>query len=51
LVPVRFSSGRVEPIPHDGSAMLKGLALAEALAVVPPATDRRGQARLLPLPG
>lgn len=50
LVPVRYRSGRVEPMPHDGSAMLKGLVLAEALAVVPPAADRRACAGLLPLP-
>ena len=51
LVPVRLGSGRVEPISHDGSAMLKGLALADALAVVPPGTARGGEVRLLPLPG
>lgn len=50
LVPVRLRSGRVEPLPLDGSAMLAGLAAAEALAVVPPASSSDRQIRLLPLP-
>lgn len=37
LVPVAVSARRwARPLPHAGSAMLRGLALANALAVVPP---------------
>ncbi|MEU9861200.1 molybdopterin molybdotransferase MoeA [Streptomyces sp. NPDC047971] len=36
VVPVRLSAGTAVPLPFDGPAMLRGLALADALAVVPP---------------
>ncbi|MFB6890136.1 molybdopterin molybdotransferase MoeA [Kitasatospora sp. NPDC056327] len=36
LLPVRRTARGVVQLPHDGPAMLRGLARAEALAVVPP---------------
>ncbi|MGG2464338.1 molybdopterin molybdotransferase MoeA [Streptomyces sp. RGM 3693] len=36
LLPVRLAEGAVVPIAFDGPAMLRGLALADGLAVVPP---------------
>jgi molybdopterin molybdotransferase len=51
LTPVSLDAGQLEPIRYDGSAMLRGLALADALAVVPPASDPQARAELLPLPG
>ncbi|MEU9856194.1 molybdopterin molybdotransferase MoeA [Streptomyces sp. NPDC047974] len=36
LLPVRRPTHRVEPLPFDGAAMLRGLAFADGLAVVPP---------------
>ncbi|MFF2809162.1 molybdopterin molybdotransferase MoeA [Streptomyces sp. NPDC058000] len=36
LLPVRLAEGAAEPIAFDGPAMLRGLALADGLAVVPP---------------
>lgn len=36
LLPVAFTGGGAVPIGFDGPAMLRGLALADALAVVPP---------------
>jgi molybdopterin molybdotransferase len=35
LVPVRLDGLRAEPTRHTGSGMLRGAALADALAVVP----------------
>ncbi|MGC4999869.1 molybdopterin molybdotransferase MoeA [Streptomyces sp. DT195] len=51
LLPVRRSGTGVAPLPYDGPAMLRGLALADALAVVPPGGTAAGEAvELLPLP-
>ncbi|MEW2133894.1 molybdopterin molybdotransferase MoeA [Streptomyces sp. NPDC005435] len=36
LLPVRRAGTEVAPLPYDGPAMLRGLALADGLAVVPP---------------
>ncbi|MFD8012109.1 molybdopterin-binding protein, partial [Streptomyces sp. NPDC059762] len=36
LLPVRRLTHEVAPLPFDGSAMLRGLAFADGLAVVPP---------------
>jgi molybdopterin molybdotransferase len=47
LVPVRLRGGEAVEVAHAGSAMLRGLAVADALAVVPPA----GPTLLHPLPG
>jgi molybdopterin molybdotransferase len=47
LLPVQVRDGVARGIAHGGSAMLRGLALADALAVVPPAA---GEVFLLPLP-
>ena len=54
LVPVRLSASGVSAVPHAGSAMLRGVALADAIAVVPPgprAPDAPVGVGLLPLPG
>ncbi|MEU7132800.1 molybdopterin molybdotransferase MoeA [Streptomyces sp. NPDC046261] len=52
LVPVaREDGGRVRPLRFHGPAMLRGLAAADALAVVPPGgTGRGGEVELLCLP-
>ncbi|MFF0712492.1 molybdopterin molybdotransferase MoeA [Streptomyces bauhiniae] len=51
LLPVRAAGTGVAPLPYDGPAMLRGLALADALAVVPPGGAAAGDAvELLPLP-
>lgn len=47
LVPVRVRNGVVTEVAHAGSAMLRGLAVADALAVVDPS----GTTLLHPLPG
>lgn len=47
LVPVRVRGEAVAELPHTGSAMLRGLATADAIAVVNPS----GNVRLHPLPG
>lgn len=39
LVPVAAHGGRVAACEHAGSAMLRGAALADGLAVIPPRTD------------
>ncbi|MFG2821898.1 molybdopterin molybdotransferase MoeA [Kitasatospora sp. NPDC048365] len=50
LVPVVRRTDGAVPLPFDGPAMLRGLALAEALAVVPPGgVPSGGRAELLPL--
>ncbi|GAA4857752.1 hypothetical protein GCM10023235_39290 [Kitasatospora terrestris] len=50
LVPVVRRTDGAVPLPFDGPAMLRGLALAEALAVVPPGgVPAGGRAELLPL--
>ncbi|MBO1415029.1 molybdopterin molybdotransferase MoeA [Streptomyces sp. FH025] len=43
LQPVRRTAGGVVPIAFDGPAMLRGLARAEALAVVPPGGAAAGE--------
>ncbi|WP_079177083.1 molybdopterin molybdotransferase MoeA [Streptomyces sp. MUSC 14] len=51
LLPVFTSGQEVTPLPFDGPAMLRGLALAGALAVVPPGGVRAGAAvEVLELP-
>ncbi|WP_081952018.1 molybdopterin molybdotransferase MoeA [Kitasatospora phosalacinea] len=51
LQPVRRSAAGLVPLPHDGPAMLRGLARAEALAVVPPGGLAAGEyAEVLALP-
>lgn len=51
LVPVRRDGLRVRPVGHAGPAMLRGAALADALAVVPPGADLAAgtEVELLPL--
>lgn len=49
LVPVRLRNGTAEPVGHAGSAMLRGVAMADALAVVEPGPATAITARLLPL--
>ncbi len=54
LVPVRLDGDAVVPTGGDGSAMLRGLATADAMAVVAPADEtasRSRTVRLLDLPG
>ncbi|MGA5817009.1 molybdopterin molybdotransferase MoeA [Kitasatospora sp. NPDC094028] len=43
LLPVRRTAEGVRPLAFDGPAMLRGLALAEALAVVPPGGVAAGE--------
>ncbi|MEV5237693.1 molybdopterin-binding protein [Streptomyces cinnamoneus] len=52
LVPVAYEGGgRVRPLRFHGPAMLRGIASADALAVVPPGgVEHGGQAELLGLP-
>jgi molybdopterin molybdotransferase len=50
LVPVRVRDG-VEPVGHAGSAMLRGAASADAIAIAPPATGTAQPVLLHPLPG
>ncbi|GAB3705301.1 molybdopterin molybdotransferase MoeA [Nocardiopsis oceani] len=50
LVAVRLSQGRAEPVGHDRPGSLRGAALAEAYAVVPPGWSG-GEVELLHLPG
>ncbi|MFE9251973.1 molybdopterin-binding protein [Streptomyces sp. NPDC007088] len=51
LLPVRLRFGRAEVLRFNGPAMLRGIARAEALAVVPPGGVREGeQLDLLELP-
>ncbi|MEU4193280.1 molybdopterin molybdotransferase MoeA [Kribbella sp. NPDC026611] len=49
LVPVRFTDQGAVPVGHGGAAMLRGPALADALAVVDPGPAEAIAARLLPL--
>ncbi|MCT6781381.1 molybdopterin molybdotransferase MoeA [Streptomyces sp. CS7] len=42
LLPVRRTGRAVAPLPFDGPAMLRGLALADGLAVVPPGGAETG---------
>ncbi|WP_055589880.1 molybdopterin molybdotransferase MoeA [Peterkaempfera griseoplana] len=52
LLPVRLSEGGAEPLAFDGPAMLRGLALADGLAVVPPGGLPAGAVvELLEVPG
>ncbi|MFI7298105.1 molybdopterin molybdotransferase MoeA [Streptomyces sp. NPDC050121] len=51
LVPVVLRGDHVVPLHYNGPAMLRGIAAADALAVVPPGGARAGQeAELLDLP-
>ncbi|MFJ5230281.1 molybdopterin molybdotransferase MoeA [Kitasatospora sp. NPDC088391] len=51
LHPVRRTAAGLAPLPHDGPAMLRGLARAEGLAVVPPGGLAAGErAEVLALP-
>jgi molybdopterin molybdotransferase len=50
LVPVRLEAGRAQPVRHTGSGMLRGAALADALAVVPPGRDLPAGAAVEVLP-
>ncbi|MFC9288727.1 molybdopterin molybdotransferase MoeA [Streptomyces sp. NPDC057052] len=51
LVPVALRGDHVVPLHYNGPAMLRGIAAADALAVVPPGGARAGQeAELLDLP-
>ena len=51
LHPVRRTPAGLAALPHDGPAMLRGLARADALAVVPPGGLTAGErVELLPLP-
>ncbi|NOL43051.1 molybdopterin molybdotransferase MoeA [Kribbella sandramycini] len=49
LVPVRVTDQGAVPVGHAGSAMLRGAAAADALAVVDPGPAQAIAARLLPL--
>ncbi|MHA6631312.1 molybdopterin molybdotransferase MoeA [Pseudonocardia sichuanensis] len=49
LVPVQVRPGGVETVGHGGAAMLRGAAVADALAVVDPGPAAAIAARLLPL--
>ncbi|MEU4291910.1 molybdopterin molybdotransferase MoeA [Kribbella sp. NPDC026596] len=49
LVPVRLTRQGAVPVGHGGSAMLRGAAAADALAVVDPGPSEAIAARLLPL--
>ncbi|MFD4318250.1 molybdopterin molybdotransferase MoeA [Streptomyces sp. NPDC058548] len=52
LLPVRRIAGEAAPLPFDGPAMLRGLALADGLAVVPPGgVAAGGDVEVLPVPG
>jgi molybdopterin molybdotransferase len=51
LVPVRLTDGVATAMQHAGSAMLRGVALAGAIAVVPPGQAPPTTVLLLPLPG
>jgi molybdopterin molybdotransferase len=51
LVPVVLRGDHAVPLHYNGPAMLRGVAAADALAVVPPGGTRAGQeAELLDLP-
>jgi molybdopterin molybdotransferase len=49
LIPVRLTPQGAVPVGHGGSAMLRGAAAADALAVVDPGPAEAIAARLLPL--
>lgn len=51
LLPVRLTEDGAVPVAYDGPAMLRGLATADALAVIPPGGLAAGAgAELLPVP-
>ncbi|WP_017584113.1 molybdopterin molybdotransferase MoeA [Nocardiopsis valliformis] len=50
LVAVRLREGRAQAVGHDRPGSLRGAALAEAYAVVPPGWDGAGEVELLRLP-
>ena len=49
LVPVRLTAQGAVPVGHGGAAMLRGPAIADALAVVAPGPSEAIAARLLPI--
>ncbi|WP_344749270.1 molybdopterin molybdotransferase MoeA [Kribbella aluminosa] len=49
LVPIRLTAQGAVPVGHDGAAMLRGPAVADALAVVAPGPSEAIAARLLPI--
>ncbi|WP_432944864.1 molybdopterin molybdotransferase MoeA [Kribbella sp. CA-253562] len=49
LVPIRITPDGVVPVGHAGSAMLRGVAAADALAIIEPGPTTAIAARLLPL--
>ncbi|GAA1571958.1 molybdopterin-binding protein [Kribbella karoonensis] len=49
LVPIRLTPQGAVPVGHDGAAMLRGPAVADALAVVAPGPSEAIAARLLPI--
>ncbi|MFJ6609730.1 molybdopterin molybdotransferase MoeA [Streptomyces sp. NPDC091289] len=52
LLPVRRTGPAVAPLPFDGPAMLRGLAVADGLAVVPPGGAEAGTVvEILDVPG
>jgi molybdopterin molybdotransferase len=52
LVACRLDDGTATPVAHLGSAMLRGLAMADGFAVLPPGGADAGQTvEFLPLPG
>ncbi|MFE7121783.1 molybdopterin molybdenumtransferase MoeA, partial [Streptomyces sp. NPDC057654] len=52
LLPVRRVGHEVLPLPFDGPAMLRGLALADGLAAVPPGgADAGAEVEILDVPG
>lgn len=50
LVPVQVSGSRATPVGNDMPGVLWGAALANALAVIPPNWDRRGEVQILQIP-
>ena len=51
IIPVLVEEGRARPLRFDGPAMLRSLALADALAVIPPSGGLAGsRVTLLPVP-
>jgi len=52
LVPVMIRDAAAHPLRYDGPAMLRSLALAHALAVIPPGGgERDSEVEVLPIPG
>jgi molybdopterin molybdotransferase len=52
IIPVLIDEGRARPLRFDGPAMLRSLALADALAAIPPGGGQAGTVvTVLPVPG